>query len=48
MFEDAAVAAMVRWVYAPFYRDGRPVMREATQRLDFNTADIQPLYIWED
>ncbi len=48
VFEDAAAAAVGKWIYAPYRRDGVPVEREAIQRLDFRTADIQPLYIWDD
>ncbi|MBT8131614.1 MAG: TonB family protein [Gammaproteobacteria bacterium] len=48
IFEDAAVYAMSRWLYAPFYLKGKPVAREATQIFYFTLDDIQDLYLWDD
>lgn len=48
IFEDAAVHAMSRWLYAPYYVNGVPVAREATQLFRFRLDDIQELYLWDD
>ncbi|MBT8137645.1 MAG: TonB family protein [Gammaproteobacteria bacterium] len=48
IFEDAAVAAMSRWLYPPYRVDGKPVAREATQLFRFRLEDIQDIYLWDD
>lgn len=48
VFEDAAVHAMSRWLYAPYYVSGVQVAREATQLFRFRLDDIQELYLWDD
>ena len=48
IFEEAAIEALGRWLYAPLYRNGRPVQRQATQRFDFEVADIDPLHLRND
>ena len=48
VFEDAAVHAMSRWLYAPFYVNGEKVAREATQLFRFRLDDIQEIYLWDD
>lgn len=48
IFEDAAVAAMTRWLYPPYRVNGKPVAREATQLFRFRLDDIQDIYLWDD
>lgn len=48
IFEDAAVAAMSRWLYNPYYVNGEKVAREATQLFRFKLEDIQDIYLWDD
>ncbi|MDH3589317.1 MAG: energy transducer TonB [Gammaproteobacteria bacterium] len=48
IFEDAAVHAMSRWLYAPYYVNGQPIAREATQLFRFRLDEIQELYLWDD
>lgn len=48
VFEGAAIAALEKWLYAPFYQNGRAVVREATQRLEFNHRDARETYLDDD
>ncbi|MDH3768026.1 MAG: TonB family protein [Gammaproteobacteria bacterium] len=48
VFEDAAVHAMSRWLYAPYYVKDEAVAREATQMFRFRLDDIQDIYLWDD
>ncbi len=48
IFEDSAVNAMRNWLYAPYYVDGKPVAREATQLIRFRAEDIEQIYLWDD
>lgn len=48
VFEDAAVNAISKWIYAPFILDGKPVAREGTQLFRFTREDIQEDYLWDD
>lgn len=48
VFEDAAVHAMSRWLYNPYYVKGEKVAREATQLFRFNLEDVQEIYLWDD
>ena len=41
VFENAAADAMRRWLYAPLYRNGKPVEREATQLMRFRLSELQ-------
>ncbi|MFK8014830.1 MAG: TonB family protein [Gammaproteobacteria bacterium] len=43
VFEQAAADALRRWLYAPLYRDGKPVAREATQLLRFALDEARNL-----
>jgi protein TonB len=48
VFEQAAATALARWLYAPFYRDGKPVAREATQLLRFSLDDARDTYLRDE